>query len=243
MGPRSEREPRVQPSANPLECVAGTARRTRRGCCRVLLTLLALTAGGVAAQESDYPELTSDEELRLAMSAGPLSVTTEADVYVMTPRGFERAVEGSNGFSCLVVRSAAQRGTIAPHCLNDAATSTVLPSLLREGELQARGMSAEAIAAEMNRQWASGELPLPSGPAYAYMLSSGQRLGAAGRFEPHFMLYVPYATNADIGGDPARQQFPFVGPFENHPLSTVVIVMEEFVDPASVPVPHVRSPW
>jgi hypothetical protein len=70
------------------------------------------------------------------------------------------------------------------------------------------------------------------------MLSAGQRLGAAGNFKPHFMLYVPYVTNADIGGDPQRQEFPFVGPYENHPLSTVVIIMDEFVDPASVVLPR-----
>ena len=54
------------------------------------------------------------------------------------------------------------------------------------------------------------------------------------------MLYVPYVTNADIGGDPARQEFPFVGPYENHPLSTVVVIMEEFVDPTDVQLPGRR---
>jgi len=196
-------------------------------------------APGLAGQLA-YPELARDDELRLAMSAGPLSVTSDADVYLMASRGFERVVEGSNGFSCLVVRSAVQRDVVAPHCLNDAATATVLPSLLREGELQASGMSADAIDAELKRQWASGELPLASGPAYAYMLSGGQHLGPAGRFEPHFMLYVPYVTNADIGGDPRLPHFPFVGPVENHPLSTVVILMEEFVDPSSVSLPTAR---
>jgi len=54
------------------------------------------------------------------------------------------------------------------------------------------------------------------------------------------MLYVPYVTNADIGGDPSRQEFPFVGPYEGHPLSTVVVIMEEFVDPMSVSLPRRR---
>ena len=70
------------------------------------------------------------------------------------------------------------------------------------------------------------------------MLSSGQRIGPnGGNFKPHFMLYIPYITNAEIGGDPTQPEFPFVGPFENHPLSTVVVVMEEFVDPTSVVLP------
>lgn len=191
----------------------------------------------VSAQEQ-YPELTRDEELRLAMSAGPLTVSSDADVYVMGARGFERVIEGSNGFACLVVRSAHDRMLLAPHCLNPAAAETVLPSMLREAELQAQGLGADAVDEEMKRQWEASALPLPSGPAYAYMLSAGQRLGSAGSFKPHFMLYVPYVTNADIGGDPRRQEFPFVGPYENHPLSTVVIIMDEFVDPASVVLPR-----
>lgn len=200
---------------------------------------MAGAAGPVAAQGPGYPELSRDEEMRLALSAGPLTVSQDADVYIMGRRGFERAVEGTNGWACIVVRSAASKIQLAPHCLNPDATRTVLPAFLVEGELQARGMDAEAIDTELRRQWANGELELPSGPAYAYMLSKGQRLGAqGGNFYPHFMLYMPYATNASIGGDPRQQQFPFVGPYENHPLSTVVIKMEAFVDPADVTVPR-----
>jgi hypothetical protein len=202
-----------------------------------LVAALAWTAP-LAAQEG-YPELTRDEEMRLAMSAGPLAVSAEADVYVLGEQGFEKAIDGTNGFACLVLRSAVQRQTLAPHCLNPTAVETVLPAMLREGELQMQGLSGEAVDAELKRQWARGELPLPSGPAYAYMLSEGQRLGPNGaKFFPHFMLYVPYISNADIGGDPSQMQFPFVGPYENHPLSTVVVMMEEFVKPESVVLPR-----
>lgn len=195
----------------------------------------------VLAQGPGYPALTEQEELRLALSAGPLTVTGNADVYLMGDGGFEQVVEGSNGFACLVVRAAASRDQLAPHCLNPAAVATVLPAFLLEGELQAAGRSAEEIDTELRTRWDSGRLPLPEGPAYAYMLSQGQRLGPnAGSFKPHFMLYVPYVTNADIGGDPARQEFPFVGPYENHPLSTVVVIMEEFVDPTDVQLPRRR---
>jgi len=192
-----------------------------------------------AGQSNEYPRLGEEEELRLAMSAGPLTVSQAADVYRMGEAGFELAIRGTNGWACIVVRAAVNRKQLAPHCLNPKAVETVLPAFLREGELQASGMTAEAIEAEMKRQWETGELALPSGPAYAYMLSEGQRLGAeGGNFRPHFMLYVPYATNASIGGDPSRMQFPFVGPYENHPLSTVVVLMEEFVSPTSVVLPH-----
>ena len=200
--------------------------------------MLVIGSGRAVAQRDGYPTLTKGEELRLAISAGPLTVSQQADVYLMGPNGFEKAIPGTNGWACLVVRAAASRNQLAPHCLNPAAEKTVLPAMLLEGKLQAKGWDDKAISKEMLRQFTSKEIPMPAGPAYAYMLSKGQRLGAdGGSFKPHFMLYLPYATNASIGGDPQRQQFPFVGPFENHPLSTIVIIMDEFVDPASVTLP------
>lgn len=206
----------------------------------LVLTALGAVSGGrpALAQGPGYPELPREQELRLALSAGPLTVSSKADVYLMGPKGFQRAIVGTNGWACLVVRSATQKSQLAPHCLNPQAEATVLPALLLEGALQAKGLEGEAIESEMQARWHDGRLPMPSGPAYAYMLSKGQRLGSnAGSFKPHFMLYVPYASNASIGGDPRRQQFPFVGPYQNHPLATVVIIMEEFVDPADVELP------
>jgi len=200
--------------------------------------LILLGAAGASAQGDGYPKLSRDEELRLALSAGPLTISQGADVFVMSASGFQKEIEGTNGWACLVVRSAARRIVLAPHCLNPDAVKTVLPALLLEGRLQAQGSNAEEIDVEMRRQFTTGDIPMPAGPAYAYMLSKGQRIDAnGGNFKPHFMLYVPYASNASIGGDPSRPQFPFVGPYENHPLSTVVIIMEEFVDPAEVKLP------
>lgn len=202
----------------------------------VIVALLALSMPAEAQVE--YAKLERDEELRLAMSAGPLGVSSGADVWLLGDTGFERAIEGSNGFACLVVRSARNPEALAPHCLNPDAVETVLPAMLREAELQMKGLSADAIEEQMMALWDSGELALPSGPAYAYMLSEGQQLGAAGNFHPHFMLYVPYATNADIGGNPEHMEFPFVGPYENHPLSTIVILTEKFVSPDSIVLPR-----
>ena len=207
-----------------------------KGCVTLAVLALLGTAGtaDVHAQHG-YPVLERDEEIRLAMSAGPVELSKDADVWVLEETGFTRVRSGTNGFSCLVVRNATNRGQLAPHCLNPAATETVLPSFRREGELQMQGLEAAAIDAELRRGWESGALPLPSGPAYAYMMSEGQKLGPnLSQFRPHFMLYVPNITNADIGGDPSNMDMPFVGPFEGHPLSTVVIMMPTFVSPDDV---------
>ena len=93
----------------------------------------------------------------------------------------------------------------------------------------------------MNAAYDSGEIPLPSG--YAYMMSGGQRLGPdEARFRPHFMLYTPYAYNAEIGGEPFREHYPFIGPVEGHPLATLTITLDAFVEPEAVVVPeHLRA--
>lgn len=174
------------------------------------------------------------EEIRLARSAGPPSVSADAAVWVLEDGRFAKAVEGSNGFACLVVREAGSPGTLAPHCLDPLAVETVLPAFQMEARMSAEGAGPDEIQEAVVQAFESGALTLPSGPAYAYMLSNGQRLGEAGRWKPHFMLYVPYLTNADVGGDPRRPEFPFVGPREGHPLSTLVIVTTEFVDPSQV---------
>ena len=196
----------------------------------LLLAALALVApSALHAQQS----LTEADEIALARSAGPPDISAHADVYVLRKDRFVRVVEGTNGFSCLVVREAADPDVLAPHCLDPLATETVLPAFDLEARLHADGLSADEIQDRVTDAFQRGDLALPSGPAYAYMLSSGQHLGQAGKWKPHFMMYVPYLTNEDVGGNPRTPQFPFVGPRENHPLSTLVIVMTEFVDPVT----------
>ncbi len=200
------------------------------------MTMAVAAAAPASAQE--YTKLSRTDEIRLAMSAGPLTVSKDADVYVLGRDGFERAIEGTNGFSCMVIRAAADPTIVAPHCFSPDATRSVLPGKLAEGRLQMRGLGPSEIDAELARAFEDGELPLPEGNAYAYMLSGGQHLGPAGRWRPHFMLYMPYATNEDVGGNPENPAFPFVGPVIGHAHSTMVIVMTEFVDPDDVVVPR-----
>lgn len=199
--------------------------------------MVAITSGGFAGEVEGQGtfRMDRDEEIRLAMSAGPISVSERADVYAFGARGFEKVLEGTNGFACMVIRAASDPAILAPHCFSPDAVESVLPAKLAEGRLIAAGRSAEEVEAELMKGFESGTLPIPSGQAYAYMLSGGQKLGPAGQWRPHFMLYMPYADNDDVGGRQDMPAFPFVGPELNHPHSTMVIVMTEFVDPADVP--------
>jgi hypothetical protein len=77
------------------------------------LTLLSLIAemGGahVQAQTPSYPPfrdyaMPRDAELALARTAAPPTITDHATLKILTQKGFEVAHEGSNGFTCVVMR-------------------------------------------------------------------------------------------------------------------------------------------
>ena len=213
---------------------AASGMSARRALGPALTTLAALLWGPALLAGQEYTELSRTEELRLAMSAGPPNVARDADVWVFGEEGLERVVQGSNGYACMVIRAAADPTLLAPHCFSPDAVETVVPAKVAESRMQREGRGAEEIDLELRRAMEAGDLPLPSGDAFAYMLSSGQHLGPAGSWRPHFMIYMPYATNETVGGSPEMPAFPFVGPQVGHPHSTLVIVMTEFVDPADV---------
>ena len=45
-----------------------------------------------------------EQQIVLAESAAPAEVSSKATVYVLGPKGYEKAREGTNGFSCFVGR-------------------------------------------------------------------------------------------------------------------------------------------
>src|SRR5258708_5196017 len=59
--------------------------------------------------EKKYPVLTEfmmprDAEIALARSAGPEPASSRATIKILTASGFKVAIEGDNGFTCLVMR-------------------------------------------------------------------------------------------------------------------------------------------
>ena len=79
-------------------------------------------------------------EVELALSAGPEHLRAEATVYVFGDGGYVRVRDGSNGFSCLVNRDGFQAGdqTLRPTCWDAEGSATILPVMLRVGELLAK---------------------------------------------------------------------------------------------------------
>jgi hypothetical protein len=73
----------------------------------IMIALLASAAAG--AQSPKYPALSeylmeTNAEIALARSAAPDNVSGPATVKILTSAGFKVAIEGNNGFVCMVLR-------------------------------------------------------------------------------------------------------------------------------------------
>src|ERR687897_3616472 len=140
-------------------------------------TVLALTLaihaaeGQSAAAGRTGPRtlLPREREIALARSAAPPAVSAAATVMVLTERGFEVAVKGASGVTCIVNRSHPQ--SLEPHCFDAEGSVTVLPMELRRTELLRNGKSNQEIDREIAAGLLSGKYRLPRRPAMSYMMS------------------------------------------------------------------------
>ncbi len=190
---------------------------------------VAAPADASAAQEifADFLIPTA-EETALARSGAPATVADAADLYLLGREGFERVDIGTNGFACLVERAWQNASVRAPICYNPGAVEFVLPVRLFEAETAASGATVQEIRAGVEAGYASGRFRAPGAGAFAYMMSEGQRLGAAGQAFPHVMMYTPYLINAEAGGHPRGSVLPTVLDREGQPSAILTIGTTEF---------------
>lgn len=186
-------------------------------------------------------------EIQLARSAAPDSISADAEILVLTKTGYETAVPGKNGFTCLVERSWTagindpdfwNPKTRGPLCLNPPAVRTYLPRTIKKTELVIAGRTKaqlfEAIAAAVDKK----QLPTPEPGAMSYMLSKQGYLGdqAAGPWLPHLMFFAPEteskAWGADLPGSP-------IITFQNHEerLTVFLIPVRRWSDGTPGPPP------
>jgi hypothetical protein len=142
-----------------------------------------------------------DAEIALARTAAPASISNDATVLVLTRKGYETAVEGKNGFVCLVDRGwqapfdDAEFGNPkvrAPTCLNPQAARSVLPMQHKRTQLALGGASKDEIESQIISGVEKKEFPMPEVGAMSYMMSKEQHLADRfGHWHPHLMFYLP----------------------------------------------------
>lgn len=163
---------------------------------------------GLEAQESKNPGrvgrrslLPRGEEIALARSGAPASVSDSASIWVFTDAGYELASKGNSGGACYVSRS--WPASIEPHCFDAEGAETIMKIHMREVELMHKGMSVDDVDRAIGADIANGKLRLPRRPAMSYMMSAGQKLISdtgqpSGAWRPHIMVYYPYLESKDL---------------------------------------------
>jgi hypothetical protein len=197
-------------------------RNLRAATAGFMLVVMLGVAWQARAQEAKaaYPSMAPLEqylmadraaEIAMARSAGPPSIAQDAEVMVLGRRGYEVAVQGKNGFVCIV-----ERGWTAaidfpefwnpklrgPLCVNPAAARTYLPLTLKKTEWALAGQSNTQIADHLKAAFDKKELPLLEQGAMCYMLSKqGYLNDSVGHWHPHLMFFVPQADAQSWGAN------------------------------------------
>ena len=179
--------------------------------------------------------LPRDQEVALARSAAPPSVHTDARVWVFTNGRYVVADSGTSGVECYVGRGWPE--ALEPHCFDEEGAGSVMRMAMRRSELLHAGTSAAAADAEIAAGLASGTYRLPRRPAMSWMMSSaqvlyndsGQRVGA---WRPHVMIYFPYLSADAVGTGANNDLRAGIVVSSGTPVSNLMIVVPEAVDPA-----------
>ncbi|MGB8064676.1 MAG: hypothetical protein WCF26_22510 [Candidatus Sulfotelmatobacter sp.] len=184
-------------------------------------------------------------EIALARSAGPESIARDAEVLVLGRHGFETAVEGKNGFVCIVGRGWTSAPDAdfwnpkvrVPMCVNAAAARSYLLRMTKEsgwilaGRTQAQ--MNEAIAAAI----AQKELPPMEPGAMCYMMSKqGYGGDTTSHWPPHLMFFFsdtdPAIWGANLPGSPV---FAVADPMEH--LTQFVVAVQRWSDGTEIAKP------
>lgn len=190
----------------------------RRAVSAGALLLLAVPALAQMSADPSRPEVLPEaREMELALSAAPQNLRAGAGVYVLTESGYKLARPSTNKFTCIVNRDHPK--AIKPTCFDEEGTATIIPKILRVGELMMQGKSLKEISADIQAGYKSGKFISPRRPGVAYMLSGdianvNPKTGETSSFPPHVMFYAPNLTNEDIGavGAPGMPFIAYQGP-------------------------------
>ena len=162
-----------------------------------------LPSGSSMAESKQAAMLTREFEIDLALSGAPQYLREDATVLVFGPKGYTKAKEGKNAFTCLVTR---RHGDMFPICWDEEGTNSLMPVDIDDAKWRLAGMSDGEIDRKIAEGFAEGRYRPPSRPGVAYMLSPVRyRIDEKGEITrtnplPHVMVYAPYLTDADIGG-------------------------------------------
>lgn len=189
----------------------------------VAIGLLSLVSTPATPRQQDeerpYPKMLPIEQylmdrdtaIALARSAAPPAISKDASVMVLTAKGWETAIKGTNGFVCMAgpswtasidfydVWSPKQKGAI---CLDPAAVKSILPIYNKLTQITLAGVvSVKDRIAAVQEAYAKKEIPPLEPGAMGYMMSKDAYLTHLGHTHNlcHVMFFI--AVKAGELGD------------------------------------------
>jgi hypothetical protein len=224
-------------------------------CVAVGLTLTLTSRNRKEDRSTAYPSMASIEqylmpanaEIAMARSAAPEAISSDAKILVLGWRGYETAIEGRNGFVCMVERSWMSPFNSAefwnpkvrvPMCFNPAAARSILPLTIKRTEMVLAGLSKSQMIDSIKAGFNNEELPVPEPGAMCYMMSrAGYLNDAVGHYVPHLMFYFSLTDKsswgADLPGSPVTLNPQFRdGP---EPITEFVISVGKWSDGTAAP--------
>ena len=205
------------------------------------------TAYSIMAPLDQYLMADRNTEIALARSAAPEAISREASIMVLGRHGYETAVEGKNGFVCVV-----ERGWMSPSdapefwnpklrgpiCFNPPAARSVLPTTLKRTEMVLGGRTKAEIIAGNKAAFEKGELPQLEPGAMSYMMSKEAFLTDKGDHNlAHLMFYAPPLDGKAWGADLPKSPVMLIPQFKDaQPIDVFIVPVGRWSDGSAAPV-------
>jgi hypothetical protein len=222
----------------------------------LILGLIGMEQGLAQAPKTAYPSMAPldqylmpdrNAEIALARSAAPDAISGEARILVLGRHGYETAVEGKNGFVCVV-----ERGWMSPSdapefwnpklrgpvCFNPPAARSVLPTTYKRTEMVLAGRTKAEIIEGNKAAFEKGELPPLESGAMSYMMSKEAYLTDHGDHNlAHLMFYAPPLDAKVWGADLPKSPVMLIPQFKDaQPIDVFIVPVGRWSDGSSAPV-------
>jgi hypothetical protein len=183
-----------------------------------LISLVILTAAAMLPVSAQQPtdttklppavRLPQSREIALAKSAAPASVADSAEIWVLGDGAYVKAVNGTNGFGCIVQRALSGQSLI-PRCDDASGVASLFDVYQLIERLRNEGRTYGEARRAIADGFASGKLKKPQFGGLSYMYSvdayfatpNGQRVA----FTPHVMIYWPDCNVKQLGMSASKE--------------------------------------
>ena len=221
----------------------------------LILGLIPMKQGRSQSPRTAYPTMAPfdqylmadrNDEIALARSAAPEAISRDARILVLGRHGYETAVEGKNGFVCVV-----ERGWMSPSdapefwnpklrgpiCFNPPAVRSVLPTTLKRTEMVLAGRTKTEIIEGNKAAFEKGELPPLEPGAMSYMMSKDAYLTDGGDHNlAHLMFYAPPLDGKAWGADLPKSPVMLIPQFKGaQPIDVFIVPVGRWSDGSIAP--------